>query len=87
MGENVWDGEVVTERAVRVRVIKTFDSVESLGDRFESEVFQDISSEMLYVYHKPENQWYQYRWAPGRREITLMGKSSSELPIVIQVYP
>jgi len=70
-----------------VRVIRTFDSVESLGDRFESEVFQDISTEMLYVYLKSENQWYQYRWAPGRREIALVGQSSSELPIVIQVYP
>ena len=70
-----------------MRVIKTFDSIASLGDRFGSEVFQDISTEMLYVYHTVENQWYQYRWAPGRREITLMGKSSSELPIVLQVYP
>ena len=69
------------------RVIKTFDSVESLGDRFASEVFQDVSNEMLYVYDKDDNQWYQYRWAPGRREITLIGKSSSDLPIVIQVYP
>ena len=70
-----------------MRVIITFDSVESLGDRFESEVFQDISTEMLYVYHKAENQWYQYRYAPGRREITLIGKASSDLPIVLQVYP
>lgn len=70
-----------------MRVIKTFDSVESLGDRFQSEVFQDVSSEMLYVYHKAENQWYQYRWASGRREIMLIGKTSSELPIVVQVYP
>ena len=69
------------------RVIKTFDSVESLGDRFASEVFQDVSNEMLYVYDKVDNQWYQYRWAPGRREITLIGKSSSDLPIVKQVYP
>jgi hypothetical protein len=70
-----------------VRVIKTFDSIESLGDRFESEVFQDISNENLYVYNKTENQWYQYRWASGRREIMLIGKTSSELPLVIQVYP
>ena len=69
------------------RVIKTFDSVESLGDRFASEVFQDVSNEMLYVYDKVDNQWYQYRWAPGRREITLIGKSSSDLPLVLQVYP
>lgn len=68
-------------------VIKSFDSLASLGDRFGSEVFQDISSEMLYVYNKIDNQWYQYRWAPGRLEITLMGKTSSELPLVIQVYP
>jgi len=70
-----------------MRVIRTFDSVASLAERFDSEVFQDVSTEMLYVYLKTENQWYQYRWAPGRREITLVGSSSSELPIVIQVYP
>lgn len=70
-----------------MRVIKTFDSIESLGERFGSEVFQEVSTEMLYVYHKGENQWYQYRWAPGRREITLMGKASGELPLVLQVYP
>ena len=70
-----------------MRVIKTFDSVESLGDRFGTEVFQDISNEMLYVYDKVDNQWYQYRWAPGRREITLIGKTGSDLPIVVQVYP
>jgi hypothetical protein len=68
-------------------VIKTFDSLESLGDRFDSEVFQDVSNEMLYVYNKIENQWYQYRYAPGRLEISLIGKANSELPIVTQVYP
>ncbi len=68
-------------------VIKTFDSLASLGERFGAEVFQDISNEMLYVYSTIENQWYQYRWAPGRLEITLIGKASSELPIVTQVYP
>jgi hypothetical protein len=69
------------------RVIRTFDSVESLGDRFGAEVFQDVSNEMLYVYDKVDNQWYQYRWAAGRREITLIGKTGSDLPIVVQVYP
>jgi hypothetical protein len=70
-----------------MRVIRTFDTVKALGTRFDSEVFQDISTEMLYVYHKGENQWYQYRYAPGRREITLIGEVSSDLPIVLQVYP
>jgi hypothetical protein len=69
------------------KVIKTFDSVEALGERFASEVFKDISDEALYVYSRSDNQWYQYRWAPGRREITLVGPSSGELPLVIQVYP
>ena len=97
VAEAEWDGPCAVPytrtaqadrgKGTRMRVIKTFDSVESLGDRFESEVFQDISTEMLYVYHKGENQWYQYRWAPGRREITLIDKTSSDLPIVLQVYP
>lgn len=70
-----------------VRVIKTFDTVAALGDRFGGEVFQDVSSDQLYVYHKGDNQWYQYRWSPGRREITLTGQVNSDLPIVVQVYP
>jgi hypothetical protein len=70
-----------------MKVIKTFDSVEALGERFGGEVYQDISSEDLYVYNKTDNGWYHYRWASGRREITLMGPTSSELPLVVQVYP
>jgi hypothetical protein len=70
-----------------MRVIKTFDTVAALGERFGGEVFQDISGEALYVFHKVDNSWYQYRWSPGRREITLIGQTSSDLPIVIQVYP
>jgi hypothetical protein len=70
-----------------MRVIKTFDTVESLGERFGGEVFQDISGDDLYVYHKLDNGWYQYRWSPGRREISLVGPTGSDLPIVIQVYP
>jgi hypothetical protein len=43
-------------------VIKTFDSLESMGERFGGEVFQDISDEVLYVFNKVDNEWYQYRW-------------------------
>ncbi|HXF62970.1 MAG TPA: hypothetical protein VNK95_15200 [Caldilineaceae bacterium] len=70
-----------------MKVIRTFDSMASLGERFAGEVFQDISDETLYVYNRTDNQWYQYRWAPGRREITLVGPASGELPLVVQVYP
>lgn len=70
-----------------MRVIKTFDSLDSLGERFGGEVFQEISSENLFVYNKTDNNWYQYRWASGRREIMLVGQVSGELPLVVQVYP
>jgi hypothetical protein len=68
-------------------VIKAFDSVESLGKRFDSEVFQDISDETLYVYHRADNAWYRYRWTSGRREIRFVEQNAGELPIVVQVYP
>ncbi len=70
-----------------MRVIKTFDSLDSLGERFGGEVFQEISSENLFVYNKSDNRWYQYRWASGRREIMLVGPTTGELPLVVQVYP
>lgn len=70
-----------------MRVIKTFDSLDSLGERFGGEVFQEISSENLYVYNKTDNNWYHYRWVSGRREIMLVGLAPGELPLVIQVYP
>ncbi|MCC6169612.1 MAG: hypothetical protein IT329_20500 [Caldilineaceae bacterium] len=70
-----------------MKVIRTFDSVANLAERFGDEVFQDISSEALYVYHKTDNSWYQYRWVSGRREIVLVGRHSGELPLVVQVYP
>ena len=70
-----------------MRVIKTFDSLESMGARVGGEVFQDISDEVLYVHNRVDNEWYQYRWATGRREIMLVGKTTGELPLVIQVYP
>jgi hypothetical protein len=70
-----------------MKVIKTFDSLASLSARFETEVFQDISAEDLFVYNKRDNTWYHYRWVSGRREIVLVGAVSGELPLVIQVYP
>lgn len=70
-----------------MRVIKTFDSIDSLAERFGGEVFQEIAGENLYVYNRTDNNWYQYRWATGRREIMLVGQTTSDLPLVIQAYP
>lgn len=70
-----------------MRVIKTFDTLESLAARFGGEVWQEISGENLFVYSKVENTWYQYRWASGRREIMLTGPLEGDLPLVIQVVP
>lgn len=70
-----------------MRVIKTFDTIESLGDRFGGEVWQEIGGENLFVYNKVDNTWYQYRWASGRREIMLVGRTGGDLPLVLQVYP
>ena len=69
------------------QVIKTFDSVAMLGQRFESEVFQDISGESLFVYRRADNAWYRYRWTSGKREIRFVEETSGELPLVVQVYP
>lgn len=69
------------------KVIKAFDSIEALGERFESEVFQDVSDESLYVYWRANNTWYRYRWTSGQREIRFVEEMSGELPIVVQVYP
>ncbi len=68
-------------------VIKTFDSIEALAQRFDSEVFQDISDETLYVYRRADNAWYRYRWTSGRREIRFLEQCTGELPLVVQVYP
>lgn len=70
-----------------MKVIRTFDTVADLGERFGGEVFKDISGEALYVYNKVDNTWYHYRWVSGRREIVLVGQASGELPLVVQVYP
>lgn len=69
------------------KIIKTFDSVELLGERFESEVFQDVSDDSLFVYRRADNTWYRYRWTSGKREIRFVEETSGELPIVVQVYP
>ena len=67
--------------------IKGFDSLQSLGEWYESEVFQDITTDLLYVYHARENQWLCYKWSSGRREIAFLKKVGGDLPIVTQVYP
>ena len=67
--------------------IKTFDSVEALSERFESEVFKDISAETLYVYDRAHNKWYRYRWTAGKREVAFEGEVSGELPLVTQIWP
>jgi hypothetical protein len=67
--------------------IKSFDSLQSLGERFQGEVFKDISENMFYVYDRMSNMWYRYRWAPGKREIAYVGEHTGELPLVTQVYP
>ena len=67
--------------------IKTFDSVEALGERFDSEVFKDVSADTLYVYDRLHNHWCRYRWTAGKREIAFDGEVSGELPLVTQVWP
>jgi hypothetical protein len=68
-------------------VIKSFDTVKALGDRFESEVFEDIDDGTFCVYDRTNNVWHRYRWTPGRREIRYVGEITDGLPIVVQVYP
>ena len=68
-------------------IVKSFDSLESLGDWYDSEVFQDISSEELYVHDRRHNRWCSYRWTSGRREIMFVDEVSGDLPLVMQVYP
>ncbi len=67
--------------------IKGFDSLQSLGEWYDSEVFQDITTDLLYVFHRQENQWYCYRWTSGQREIAYLDRAGGDLPIVTQVYP
>ena len=69
------------------KVIKTFDSVDILGDSLQSELFQDITDESLFVYRKLDNAWYRYQWTSGKREIRFAEEISGELPIVVQIYP
>ena len=68
-------------------IIKAFDSLGSLGDWYESEVFQELSTEMLYVHDRKHNRWCRYRWTSGRREIMFVDEVSGDLPLVTQVYP
>jgi hypothetical protein len=67
--------------------IKSFDSLQTLSERFDSEVFRDISDGSLYVFDKMSNSWHCYRWTSGQREIMYVNQLEGELPIVTQVYP
>ena len=68
--------------------IKTFDTLQDLGEHFDSEIYRDIMNDSLLVQDVTNNIWYRYSWTPGKREIkfreTLLG---GELPIMVQVYP
>ena len=68
-------------------IVKGFDSLQSLGEWYDTEVYQDISNEMLYAHDRVRNVWYRYRWTSGRREIVFDAEVSGDLPIVTQVYP
>jgi hypothetical protein len=69
-------------------VIKSFDSLQALSEKFESEVFKDIVDGTFYVYDRVTNLWYRYRFAPGRQEINYLHSIRGEqLPIVTQAYP
>ena len=68
-------------------IVKGFDSLQSLSEWYETEVYQDISSEMLYVHDRVRNAWYCYRWTSGRREIAFDAEEPGELPLFTQVYP
>lgn len=67
--------------------IHTFDTLASLSEWYQSEVFQEISAERLYVHNRRENHWYCYKWASGRREIMFVEEVGGDLPLVMQVYP
>ncbi len=62
-----------------MRVIKTFDSLHSMGAQFGGEVFQDISDEMLYVFNRVDNEWYQYLWAQSTNFLRTDGAVATEL--------
>ena len=68
--------------------IKTFDTLQDLGEHFAREVYRDIVNDSLLVQDVTNNIWHRYAWTPGKREIkfceTLLG---GELPIMVQVYP
>ena len=69
------------------KVIKSFDSMQALGERFDSEVFRDIADGSLCVYDRTNNRWVRYRWTQGNRELRFAGEILDGLPIVTQVYP
>jgi len=67
--------------------IKTFDSVRSLSEHFDSPVFRDITNDTLLVEDVTHSRWHRYEWTHGQRELTYRESFSGELPIVTQIYP
>lgn len=67
--------------------IKTFESVEALGEWFDTEVFRSISDDSLLVQDKREHRWYRYRWTRGQREVKFVEELAGDLPLVTQIYP
>ena len=68
-------------------IVKSFDSLTSFGEWYEAEVFQDISSDLLYVHDRRHNRWCSYRWTSGQREIVFVEEMDGDLPLVMQVFP
>ena len=65
-----------------MRVIKTFDSLQSMGAQFGGEVFQDISDEVLYVYNRVDNEWYQYSWTQSTNRVGSHGALAAQFSFV-----
>jgi hypothetical protein len=67
--------------------IKTFDSVQALGEWYGGEVFRSISDDTLFVQDRREYRWYRYRWTRGKREVKFVEEHEDALPLVTQIYP
>lgn len=67
--------------------VKTFHSVQALGEWYNNEVFRAIHDDSLLVRDDRAHCWYRYRWSRGQREVKFVARHEGELPIVVQVYP
>jgi hypothetical protein len=67
--------------------IKTFDSVQALGEWYKTEVFRSISDDTLFVQDTREHRWYRYRWTRGKHEVKFVEEHTGALPLVTQIHP